>query len=121
MNFTNEKAIFLQIADHFFDSILAGKWPEGERIPSVREMALAMEVNPNTIMRTYSYLQDNDVVFNRRGLGYFVSPSAKERVKAIKRNNLIENELPKLFEAMRLLEIDFEELRELFSIHHSKL
>ncbi len=120
MKFTNDKAIFLQIADHFFDSILAGKWPEGERIPSVREMALAMEVNPNTIMRTYAYLQESDVVFNRRGLGYYVSPSAKERIKGIKRNILINNELPRLFEAMKLLDMDFEELKSLFDAYHSK-
>lgn len=120
MKFTNEKPIFLQIADHFFDSILAEKWLEEERIPSVREMALAMEVNPNTVMRTYAYLQENEIVFNRRGLGYFVSRAAREKIKAIKKKNLLNQELPRLFEAMKLLNIDFEELKKLFEAYFSE-
>ncbi len=121
MKFTNDKAIFLQIAEHFFDSILAGKWEEEERIPSVREMATFMEVNPNTVVRTYAYLQEKDVVFNKRGLGYFVSPSAKAKIKGIKRDQLINHELPKLFNAMRLLDIGIDELSEHFKRFQSKI
>ncbi|MCK5673954.1 MAG: GntR family transcriptional regulator, partial [Spirochaetales bacterium] len=73
MQFKDKKAIYIQIADKIADNILSERWKEEERIPSVREMAVNMEVNPNTIARTYTYLQDMQIITNKRGIGYFVS------------------------------------------------
>ena len=56
MDFEKKQAIYMQIGDHICENILSGRWNEGERLPSTREMAVSMEVNPNTVMRTYTYL-----------------------------------------------------------------
>ncbi len=115
MEFNREKAIFLQIADLIFESILQEKWQAEERIPSTREMAVSLEVNPNTVMRTYTYLQENGVVFNRRGIGYFVSGSAKEKIREIKRDQFIKSELPRLVRWMTLLDIEFDDLQRIYN------
>lgn len=114
MEFNKDKAIFLQIADMLFESILTDKWKEEERVPSVRELAVSVEVNPNTVLRTYGYLQENDIIFNRRGMGYFVSSEAKEKIKVIKREQFVKTELPQIVATMKLLGIDFEDLKSLY-------
>ena len=81
MEFKDTQTIYLQIADHFCENILRKKWNPGDRIPSVREMAVNIEVNPNTVMRTFNYLQDKGIIFNKRGIGYFVSDGEKCRVE----------------------------------------
>ena len=62
MNFKESKAIYLQIADRICDEILLGQYPEEERIPSVREYAAIVEVNANTVMRSFDYLQVQNVI-----------------------------------------------------------
>ncbi len=64
MNFKENKAIYLQIADRICDEILLDKYKEEERIPSVREYATIVEVNFNTIMRTFDYLQSMEIIYN---------------------------------------------------------
>lgn len=120
MEFSKEKAIFLQIADALVDAILAGKWQEEQRIPSTREMAVSMEVNPNTVVRAYAYLQENEVIYNRRGIGYFVAPSARDKILAMKREHFIKTDLPRLVETMKLLGISFDELKTLYESSHDK-
>ena len=75
MNFKESKAIYLQIADRICDEILLGQFAEEERIPSVREYATIVEVNANTVMRSFDYLQSQNIIYNKRGIGYFVSPA----------------------------------------------
>lgn len=106
MEFGDNQAIYLQIADHFCEQILLRKWNPGDRVPSVREIAVEIEVNPNTVMRTYAYLQDQGIIFNKRGIGYFVADDGFEKTKALRKEAFISLELPKFFKAMRLLEID---------------
>ena len=80
MNFKEAKAIYLQIADRICDEILLGQYKEEERIPSVREYAAIVEVNANTAMRSFDYLQSQEVIYNKRGIGYFVSVGAKKKI-----------------------------------------
>ncbi len=110
MEFKEKKSIYIQIADYFFDSILKGLWQEKDKVPSVREMAVHLEVNPNTIQRAYAYLQEKGILSNKRGIGYFVSPEAKKTVKAMKREDFIKQDLPEFYRRVKLLEIDFQEL-----------
>jgi DNA-binding transcriptional regulator YhcF (GntR family) len=70
-----------------------------------------MEVNPNTVMRTYTYLQEMGIIYNKRGIGYFVSDNALENVLNMKKTGFIQKDLPSLFKAMDLLEIDFDDLK----------
>jgi len=72
MEFNKNQAIYLQIAEVICENILSLNWKVSEKISSVREFAAMMEVNPNTVMRTYTYLQDKGIIYNKRGIGFFV-------------------------------------------------
>jgi GntR family transcriptional regulator len=110
MEFSDGNAIYLQIADRLCENILLEKWKPGDRIPSVREMAVNIEVNPNTVMRTYNYLQGKDIIFNKRGIGYFVSEDGFQKTRALRKEDFVNHELPKLFKAMRLLNFTMDDL-----------
>jgi len=114
MEFKEKQAIYLQIGDHICENILKKQWRVGDKIPSIREMAVSLEVNPNTVMRTYSYLQDTGIIFNRRGIGYFVAKDAYEKARDLKKKKFINSELPHLFRTMDLLKVTFEDLKELY-------
>lgn len=83
--------------------VLSGEWAEGERVMSVREMAASVGVNPNTVMRSYERLEVDGVIFNRRGIGFFVSEGAKEHIRQLERQKFMDEELPKLRERLQLL------------------
>lgn len=114
MNFHSNKAIYIQIADLICEKILAGTFKEEERIPSVRELAVDLEVNPNTVMRTYEYLQDLDIISNKRGVGFFVNTNSIERVTIYLRKEFMEQKLPNLFKNMKILAININELEKLY-------
>ena len=112
MEFNDKQAIYIQIADLLCENILSGKWKEEERIPSVREVAGEIEVNPNTVMRSYAYLQDKQVIFNKRGIGFFIEKEGKARVMEIKKEEFIQKELPNFFKTIDLLNIPLSEIQE---------
>ena len=125
MEFRQNQAIYLQIADHISERILSGMWTGGERIPSIREMSEEIEVNPNTVMRSYAYLQDLGIIYNQRGIGYFVAEDAYRKTLELKKKNFIRRELPRIFRTMDLLHLTCEDLRTLLeesrrSKSHSK-
>ena len=111
MTFTNDKAIFLQMADRLCDEILAGTYKADDRIPSVREYAVMLGVNTNTAVKTYELLAREGVIYNRRGMGYYVSPDARQQILERRRAEFREQTLPELFRQMRLLDIDIEPRR----------
>lgn len=115
MEFHGKKAIFLQIADLLADGIMEEKWKADERIPSVREFAASLEVNPNTVMRAYSYLQDQEIIDNKRGIGFFVTSNAISKIIEIKRKEFIDSEVPKISKIMTLLDLSFDELKKLLN------
>lgn len=114
MEFNNNKAIYLQIADDFCEKILLKKFIENDRIPSVRDFAINYEVNPNTVMRTYTFLQEKDILYNKRGIGYFISVDAYTKTLKLKKEEFLNTELPSLFKAMLLLNIDLDEVKTHF-------
>lgn len=120
MEFKEKQAIYLQIGDHICENILRKQWEEGDKIPSIREMAVSIEVNPNTVMRTYSYLQDMGIIFNQRGIGYFVAKDAYEKTRDLKKKKFINSELPYLFRTMDLLKIKFDDLMEFYKAERGK-
>ena len=77
IEFDASQAIYLQIANFMSEKIISDQWLEQERIPSVREVATMVQVNPNTVMRAFSHLQNLEVIHNKRGVGYFVSVNEK--------------------------------------------
>lgn len=110
MEFRKQKSIYQQIADRLMDQLLAGTPPADERMPSVRDVAVSLGVNPNTVMRSFDYLQQEGIIYNRRGVGYFASPDAKEKILAIQRREFLEEDLPLIKQKMKLLGIGIEEL-----------
>lgn len=110
MEFSASKSIYLQIADFILEKILKEDWKEQERIPSVKELAVVLQVNPNTIMKTYTYLQKMDVITMKRGIGYFVSQGAKETAKSTKILEFKEETLPVILKAMEFLDISLNDL-----------
>ena len=109
MNFKENKPIYLQIADRIMDEILCNVYREEERIPSVREYAATVEVNANTMVRSYDYLQ-----YNKRGIGYFVAGSAREKIIALRRESFLNESLPEMFRQMQLLDIPVSEISALY-------
>lgn len=111
MQFRESSAIYLQIADYICERILLRQWKSGERIPAVRELAVQLEVNPNTVMRTYEFLQGQNMIYNQRGIGYFVGPEAVQNAMQYRKTEFIEKELPNIFRNLYMLGMDLEELK----------
>ncbi len=97
MNFSNDKAIYVQIAERLSDEILAGKYKEDERIPSVK---------------AYDLLATDEIIYNKRGLGYFVSAGAKKQIKKTRKKEFMKEKLPELARQMQLLDISIDEVKE---------
>ena len=106
MEFSGNKPIYLQIAEVICDRILSGELQPEARIPSVREYGAEIGVNPNTVMRTYEKLTADGIIFNKRGIGYFVAPDATGVIRNVQRQHFLEEELPAILRKMRLLDID---------------
>ena len=120
MNFTDNKAIFLQIADRICDDILLGNFIEESRIPSVREYAALVEVNANTVMRSFDYLQSKDVIYNKRGIGYFVSPGARSRIQSLRKALFLNEEADYFFKQLYTLAISKEEPLKMYQEYLDK-
>lgn len=106
MNFNTDKPIYLQIVDVICDRILSGELKGWDRIPSVREYGADIGVNPNTMMRSYEKLTADGIIFNKRGIGYFVADDARDTVLAAQRKEFMEKDVPAILQRMRLLELD---------------
>lgn len=102
---SNSRPIYLQIADAISDRVLSGELTADERIPSVREYAAEVAVNVNTVMRAYDYLSGLDIIYNKRGLGYFTSANARDTIIALRRKRLLEEGMPAVFRELSLLDI----------------
>jgi GntR family transcriptional regulator len=120
MEFKDKQAIYLQIADVICENILAKKWNEEDKIPSIRDMAIEIEVNPNTVLRTYSWLQDQSIIYNKRGIGYFVASGGYLKTMEVVRKNFIDNELPALFRTMSLINITIDDIVLLYKQKHNE-
>ena len=110
MDFKSTQTIYWQIEHWVYEQILSGNWKPGERAKSVRELAVAFEVNPNTVMRSYERLQNQEIITNKRGIGFFVNEDAPEKIHAIRKKEFMEEEVPEFLKNMRLLGIDFNEI-----------
>lgn len=115
MEFKNSKSISVQIADDISEKVLSGALPVGEKIPSVRELAAEMGVNPNTIVRSYSELQMKEIIENQRGIGYFVTDKAVKIINDWKKKEFFETELPDFKKKVEVLNISFDELKVHFN------
>jgi DNA-binding transcriptional regulator YhcF (GntR family) len=120
MEFRENQAIYLQIADLVSENVLNGAWKSLDRIPSIRELAESIEVNPNTVVRTYAYLQDQGIIHNQRGIGYFLTDRAFQITMELSRKGFVSRDLPRTFKTMDLLGMSFEDLKGLYNAHREK-
>lgn len=110
MDFKESKAIYLQIADRICDEILLGVYPEEGRIPSVREYAGMVEVNANTVVRSFDYLQQQGIIYNKRGIGYFVAAGAHRVIYDLRKEHFLQEECGYFFKQCVMLHISADEL-----------
>jgi GntR family transcriptional regulator len=115
MDFKSSKGIFLQIADNLCRQILDGSLKPGDRVPSVRDLAAEFEVNRNTVMRTYSNLEEAGIFDNKRGIGFFIAENALELVKEGERNVFFTHDLPEFMMKIKLLRLNSSDLNVLIT------
>ena len=114
MKFQNSKPIYQQIGAYIRSDILKENIKNGERMPSIREMAIDLEVNPNTVNRAYADLQSEEIIYNKRGIGYFINEKAKELIMQEEKKEFLEKKLPSIFDQMVLLNISFTDLQKYY-------
>ena len=114
MNFKESRAIYLQIADRICDDILLGQYEEEGRIPSVSEYASIVEVNANTVMRSYEYLQSQEVIYNKRGIGFFVASGAKMLIHSLRKEQFLKEEVGSFFRQLYTLGISIKEIEKMY-------
>lgn len=110
MNWNDHKAIYLQIVDRIIDDVLMEQVKKGDRALSVRELAAQIQVNPNTVVRSYGLLEQEGILYNQRGLGFYIAEDALEKARSMKRKVFIEETLPGVFKTMNLLQISLQDL-----------
>jgi DNA-binding transcriptional regulator YhcF (GntR family) len=120
MNYADSQSIFIQIADRICDRVLSGEYGAEDHIPSVRELAVEMGVNPNTAMRSFERLQQHGVIYNKRGIGYFISPTARGKIRKMRNAHFTDQVLPQVFREMELLGVGLDEFSAAYEKYLSK-
>lgn len=115
MNFDNKgTAIYLQIAERIMDEISNGTYPPEARIPSVREYAATVEVNANTVMRSFDFLVREEIIYNRRGIGFLVCSEAQAKIIEMRKRHFFDNEMSRTFALLKSIGVSPDELRNLY-------
>lgn len=110
MDFNPNKPIYQQIAEYCYSRIMADEWEVDCRIPSVKELAVTMAVNPRTVLKAYDDMQAIGVIYQKRGLGYFVSPDACDCILAERRSYFFSTTLPEIVKEIHMLGITPEDI-----------
>ncbi len=110
MKFKENNPIYLQIAERICDEILQGKYQENNRIPSVREYATTVEVNTNTIVRSFDHLETLEIIYNKRDIGFFVTKGATKQISRMRKRIFLSEELPEFFRKIDSLKISINEI-----------
>ena len=109
----SNNGIYHQIAEYGMEQVLAGEWSNGDRIPSVRQLAAEIGVNPNTVMSAYEQLKEHDIIHTLRGRGFYVTDEGRERAVALRRAAFVREEIPTIRRNLSLLNISIEEFTHL--------
>lgn len=109
-NWREDQPIYRQIRDRIIAGVVDGSFREGEALPSVRAVAVELQVNPLTVSKAYQELQQAGIAEPRRGLGLFVIPGARERLSAAEREQFLTKEWPDIATRIRRLGLSIEDL-----------
>ncbi len=109
-NWNDRDPIFLQIRDRIVRLVLGGSLKVEEQLPSVRQVAAELAVNPITVMKAYQLLVDEGVLEKRRGLGMFIKDGAWTRLMEQARRQFLESEWPRIRQRITALGLSVQEL-----------
>lgn len=109
-DFHASQPIFVQIRQRLIEMILRKQVGEGDALPSVRQIAGELSVNPLTITKAFEALVEIGVVEKRRGLGMFVTEGAREKLLAHERDKFLKEDWPRIAAQIRALELDLPSL-----------
>jgi GntR family transcriptional regulator len=121
MEFQTQTAIWMQIAQQIATRIMSGEWAPGERIPSVRELAAELQVNPNTVVRSVTFLQEAGIIMNQRGVGYFVAEDGVAKARDLRKKVFSDEMLPVFFQTIDQLGIQWDELKSWYHQYQNNL
>ena len=107
---SHEKPVYVRLREVIADAILAGRFGDGDSLPSVRALAAEEGANPLTVAKAYQGFQDEGLIVVKRGVGMFVAPGARARLRESERATFIRDEWPQVRERMKRLGIDAEDL-----------
>ena len=118
---TDNRPIYIRLADQICDRILLDEYRKLERIPSVREYAVSQQVNPATAARAFETLERQGVIFNKRGLGFFVAESAVDIIRKMRLEAMLGEESELFFSRLAVLEVSPDQLKEMYSEYLLKI
>ena len=121
MEFRENEAIYAQVATFVTEGIILSKWVAGDKLPSVRELASTLQVNPHTVVRAYDILHSREVISNKRGIGFFVREDAIGKIKLYSREEFIKRELPEVIKSMYLFDISIEEIQDALNVYKKEI
>src|ERR671917_1526619 len=108
----HEKPVYVRLRETIADAILAGKFTDGDPLPSVRAFAAEQSANPLTVAKAYQGFQDEGLIVVKRGVGMFVAPGARARLRDSERSRFVSEEWPEIRARMKRLGIDPAQLLE---------
>jgi len=106
----HEKPVYVRLRETIADAILAGKFGDGDALPSVRALAAEEQANPLTVAKAYQGFQDEGLIVVKRGVGMFVAPGARARLSESERSRFLKEEWPQIQARMERLGVDPAEL-----------
>lgn len=113
LEFSNEKSIYLQIAENIEDEIIKGNIEEESQIPSTNQMAVIYKINPATAGKGINILVDRQILYKKRGIGMFVASGAKNAIHETRKSSFYEKYIVSLLDEAKNLGIGINELIEL--------
>lgn len=117
---TDNRPIYIRLADQICDRILLDEYRKLERIPSVREYAVSQQVNPATAARAFETLERQGVIFNKRGLGFFVAETAVDIIRKMRLEAMLGEESELFFSRLAVLEVSPDRLKEMYREYLTK-
>lgn len=112
IEFVPDKPIFRQVADYCNRHILSGEWKPEERIPSTKELAVELAVNNRTVMKAYDDLNEAGIIYQKRGMGYYVASDAGEKLRGYLRREFMTNTLPDVVAQMKMAGLTADDITE---------
>jgi GntR family transcriptional regulator len=114
MDFKAKQTISAQIGEYVSENIMCGIWKTGDKMPSVREYAAEVEVNVNTILKSYNQLELDGIIVKKRGIGYFITEKAKKVIEDDKKKEFIRYQLPEFLKVVKMLNLTWSDLKPYF-------